>query len=177
MTSAVAIETLRANYPDACYEQLREAVDAAIEALKAQDAAGDTISRKAAIGAICSACGKIDCDQTDTCEKLKFPPAQPEERTEERTETHGVCLDAIDRQAVIDTVRKIILGFFSDEDDVMNDTEKTLLSVNKAVCNGVRELPHAPSRPHDISKAKFSCPICGAEMEVTVDEWDEGGER
>ena len=26
-----AIETLRANYPDACYEQLREAVDAAIE--------------------------------------------------------------------------------------------------------------------------------------------------
>ena len=88
-----------------------------------------------------------------------------------------MCLDAIDRQAVIDTVRKIILGFFSDEDDVMNDTEKTLLSVNKAVCNGVRELPHAPSRPHDISKAKFSCPICGAEMEVTVDEWDEGGER
>lgn len=63
------------------------------------------------------------------------------ERTEERTETHGVCLDAIDRQAVIDTVRKIILGFFSDEDGVMNDTEKTLLSVNKAVCNGVRELP------------------------------------
>ena len=34
MTNAEAIETLRANYPDACYEQLREAVDAAIEALK-----------------------------------------------------------------------------------------------------------------------------------------------
>lgn len=45
MTNAEAIETLRANYPDAYYEQLREAVDAAIEALKAQDAAGDTISR------------------------------------------------------------------------------------------------------------------------------------
>lgn len=38
MTNAEAIETLRANYPDACYEQLREAVDAAIEALKTQDA-------------------------------------------------------------------------------------------------------------------------------------------
>ena len=35
MTNNEAIETLRANYPDACYEQLREAVDAAIEALKA----------------------------------------------------------------------------------------------------------------------------------------------
>ena len=52
MTNAEAIETLRANYPDACFEQLREAVDAAIEALKAQDAVGDTISRQAAIDAI-----------------------------------------------------------------------------------------------------------------------------
>ncbi len=61
-------------------------------------------------------------------------------RTEERTETHA-C-DCISRQAVTDTVRKIILGFFS-EDGVMNDTEKTLLSVSKAVCNGVRALPSA----------------------------------
>ena len=37
MTNAEAIETLRANYPDACFEQLREAVDKAIEALEAQD--------------------------------------------------------------------------------------------------------------------------------------------
>lgn len=43
MTNAEAIETLRANYPDACYEQLREAVDAAIDALKAQDARGQTM--------------------------------------------------------------------------------------------------------------------------------------
>lgn len=34
MTNSEAIETLRANYPDACYEQLREAVDAAIKALE-----------------------------------------------------------------------------------------------------------------------------------------------
>ena len=49
---------------------------------------------------------------------LKTQAERTEKRTEERMETHGVCLDAIDRQAVIDTVRKIILGFFSDEDDV-----------------------------------------------------------
>lgn len=34
MTNAEAIETLKANYPDACYEQLREAVDKAIKALE-----------------------------------------------------------------------------------------------------------------------------------------------
>ena len=33
MTNEEAIETLKANYPDACFEQLREAVDIAIEAL------------------------------------------------------------------------------------------------------------------------------------------------
>ncbi len=37
MTNEKAIETLKANYPDACFEQLREAVDMAIKALKAQD--------------------------------------------------------------------------------------------------------------------------------------------
>lgn len=45
MTNEETIKTLEANYPDACYEQLREAVDTAISALKAQQAAGDTISR------------------------------------------------------------------------------------------------------------------------------------
>ena len=37
MTNAEAIETLRANYPDACFEQLREAVDKAIKALEEQE--------------------------------------------------------------------------------------------------------------------------------------------
>ena len=37
MTTEEAIETLKANYPDACYEQLREAVDVAIFALKKPD--------------------------------------------------------------------------------------------------------------------------------------------
>lgn len=47
MTITEAIEVLGANYPDACFEQLREAVDVAIVVLKAQDTAGDTISRQA----------------------------------------------------------------------------------------------------------------------------------
>lgn len=34
MRTKEAIETLEANYPDACYEQLRDAVDVAISALK-----------------------------------------------------------------------------------------------------------------------------------------------
>ena len=37
MTNAEAIETLRANYPDACFGQLREAVDMAIKSLESQD--------------------------------------------------------------------------------------------------------------------------------------------
>lgn len=37
MTNQEAIETLQANYPDACFELLREAVDTAISALQAQD--------------------------------------------------------------------------------------------------------------------------------------------
>lgn len=36
MTREEAIETLRANYPDKCYESLRDAVDVAIESLKAE---------------------------------------------------------------------------------------------------------------------------------------------
>ena len=52
MSNAEAIETLRANYPDACFAQLRDAVDVAIDALKAQDEVGDTISRQAAIESV-----------------------------------------------------------------------------------------------------------------------------
>lgn len=36
MTNEEAIRTLKANYPDACFDQLREAVNMAIKALKAQ---------------------------------------------------------------------------------------------------------------------------------------------
>lgn len=84
MTLEEAIKTLETNYPDACFEQLREAVDAAIEALKAQDAAGDTISRAAAIEAMdgFNACGYVE-EPFERLEKAlkEIPSAQPERKT------------------------------------------------------------------------------------------------
>ena len=83
MTNAEAIETLRANYPDACYEQLREAVDAAIEVLKAQGVAGDTISRQAAIEAAmrdvsCIRTHEFNAGATRAANRIKqLPPAEP----------------------------------------------------------------------------------------------------
>ena len=50
-------------------------------------------------------------------------------------------------------------------------------------CDGcetvLRTLPELPSAQpkHDISKANFLCPICGAEMEVAVSEWEGENER
>ena len=79
MTNAEAIETLRANYPDACFEQLREAVDAAIEALKAQDAVGDTISRQAAIDQLHQSYNLLDAER-----RLEdLPSAQPDPHYDE----------------------------------------------------------------------------------------------
>lgn len=50
MTEKEAIEILKCNYPSECFEQLREAVDMAIEALQKFDAiATDIISRQDAI--------------------------------------------------------------------------------------------------------------------------------
>ena len=62
------------------------------------------------------------CDNCDVNDDLSIQP----------------CVDTISRQAVIDTVRKTILGFFSSEDGAMTDTEKTLMSVNKAIRNALR---------------------------------------
>ena len=50
----------------------RKMYQAAVKALEAQKY---MISRQVAISAICSACGKIDCDKMDKCEKLQLPPA------------------------------------------------------------------------------------------------------
>ena len=86
MDGKQAIETLRANYPDACYGRLREAVDVAIKALKAYDTAGDTISRQAAIDSL-QKCKKHCIDPFDSyhidindaeCRLNEVPPAQSE---------------------------------------------------------------------------------------------------
>ena len=81
--------------------------------------------------------------------------------------------DLISRQAVTDTVRKIILGFFS-EDGAMTDTEKTLLRVNKAICNGVRELPSAQQETAKriVGKSKdgmtlwYQCDMCNEPVDA-----------
>ena len=57
---------------------------------------GDLIDRQAAISAICNACGKIDCDKMDKCEKLQLPPANCSEFPNNS--------DTISRQAAIDTL-------------------------------------------------------------------------
>jgi hypothetical protein len=72
----------------------------------------DCISRQAAFD-ICDhaidllkgqfGAGALDAIRESIAE---LPSAEPEKRTEERTETHGVCLDAISRQAAIDAVYK-----------------------------------------------------------------------
>lgn len=82
--------------------------------------------------------------------------AQPETH-EERTETHGVCLDTIDRKAALDWLKNEWNGMVT------------------SLFDGIKALPSAQPK-HDISKANFLCPICGAEMEVAVSEWEEKDE-
>ena len=81
-------------------------------------------------------------------------------------DTNVPSTDTISRQVVVDTVHKTILGFFSDKDGAMTDTEKTLLSVNKAICDGVRALPSAqpeyePVTAEDFAKTMSENTICG----------------
>lgn len=74
----------------------------------------DIINRQDAIDAVnaylgLSAVSRTIQNMTSIQEILEnLPSAQPEERTEERTESHGVCLDVISRQAAIDAlIRKM----------------------------------------------------------------------
>lgn len=70
----------------------------------------DPIDRQAAIDLISQHTFYDDYDDTDKCSLLdglrELPSAQPEKRTEERTETHA-C-DCINRQAAIDKVDRIV---------------------------------------------------------------------
>ena len=74
----------------------------------------ELISRRAVMHAIdealvgkgCSADGTMMARLINDYVIKKAPPAEPEKRTEERAETHGVCLDAISRQAAIKPPRK-----------------------------------------------------------------------
>ena len=59
----------------------------------------DCISSQEAISAICNACGKIDCDKMDKCEKLQLSPANISETPNSS--------DTISRQAAIDALYSV----------------------------------------------------------------------
>lgn len=70
--------------------------------------------------------------------------------------------DTISRQAVLDAINAL-------QTYKLHEGAEEFLVDRADIQKALEKLPPSPSRPHDISKAKFSCPICGAEMEVTVD--------
>lgn len=57
--------------------------------------------------------------------------------------------DTISKQSAIDMTHKIIYGFFDvtedDSEEPISEKDKLLLEVNKAICNGIKELPSAQS--------------------------------
>ena len=84
----------------------------------------DLISRQAAIDAICKEGTRLErngtvamCEIKQWCVDLleRLPSAQPEKRTDERTETHGVCLDAISRRAAIDALGEEPYALYRDD--------------------------------------------------------------
>jgi rubrerythrin len=68
-----------------------------------------------------------------------------------------------EKQEIINIVHRTILGFFDqslDEEKYLTETEKTLLEVNKAICNSIKELPTI-ERPHGEWLVSYECPNCG----------------
>lgn len=103
MTNAEAIETLRANYPDTCFEQLRCAVDMAIKALEEpQRKKGRweiyVISMLDGEGCKCSECGFEGVPYWDFC-----PNCGADMRTPVET-ARDIVHKAIDNSAWSDTV-------------------------------------------------------------------------
>ena len=87
MTAKEAIETLKANYPDDCYKQLREAVDKAIKVLEVQNVSdtnignnNDTIYRQDAINVVKRLMGDYELSRTVQTGLHILPSAQPEQR-------------------------------------------------------------------------------------------------
>lgn len=65
--------------------------------------------------------------------------------------------DVINRQNAVEAIKSLPITL---------DAE-TVQRCIEAISN----MPSAQPQ-HDISKANFLCPICGAEMEVAVSEWE-----
>lgn len=89
--------------------------------------------------------------------------------------------DCITKVEVINTIHKIIYGFFDiaddDSEEPINDKDKLLLTINKAISNAVKVLPSVtPSRPRgkwiqtkdecegvNFYNFSFECSKCGKE--------------
>ena len=96
MTRKEAVETLRANYPDKCFESLRNAVDIAIESLEADvpdKNVGDMISRQGALSMLSTDLDKIPMINNSANDMIRrderimcidtiraLPSAQPERK-------------------------------------------------------------------------------------------------
>ena len=113
----------------------------------------DYISRQAAISAICNACGKIDCDKMDKCEKLQLPPANCSEFPNNS--------DTISRQAAIDALDRIF-----DSIPMEQTTEILLLRKD------LRNLPSAQPEPLTDKEQRIFLAAMGREEKVCkqVDE-------
>ena len=98
----------------------------------------DLISRQAAIDAICNACGKIDRDKMDKCEKLQLPPANCSEFPNNS--------DTISRQAAIDALDKRF-------DSIPMEQTTEILQLRK----DLRELPSAQSEIMDMRIEQAKC--------------------
>ena len=91
--------------------------------------------------------------------------AQDEKRTEERTETHGVCLDVIDRQATLDWLKNEWNGMIT-----------SLFDGIKALPSAQPELPEWAQKVEEyrkIAPKTFSSPIAWALYQT----WREYAER
>ena len=134
----------------------------------------DCISRQEAISAICNACGKIDCDKMDKCEKLQLSPANISETPNSS--------DTISRQSAIDGLRDYLVGKRCPDDGTLtcrlieNEVINKLPSAQPMRGKWERDGHHIKCdqcgewmcdrdrEGWDIPKNY--CPNCGAKMEV-----------
>ncbi len=94
--------------------------------------------------------------------------------------------DCITKAEVINTIHKTIYGFFDiaddDSEESINDKDKLLLTINKAISNAVKALPSVTPQSRtghwedcsngwccsncwrDVSHESDFCPHCGADM-------------
>jgi rubrerythrin len=80
--------------------------------------------------------------------------------------------NVISEQSVINTIHKTIYNFFDvvedDSEEPMNEKDKLLLRVNKAICNEIKKLPPARkigrwiySTNNESVCEEWTCNLCG----------------